>query len=173
MTPGIWAQLDAGIRNLCPFVTTVFLVLLNVMPLPLPIPLAGSASPFLVLAAVFYWAIFRPDLLPSITVFLVGMLYDVLSGGPLGLGALLLLVAHAVVIRQRRFFYGKSFLVMWWGFIFVAAGFAIANWAAISVMAGRVVGPAPGVVQFLLTIAFYPCLTWVLLRIHRAFLTPA
>lgn len=171
MNPGIWGQLDSAVRNLCPFVTTVFLVMLNV--LPLPTPLAGSVSPLLVLAAVYYWAIFRPDLLPSFAVFLIGILYDVLSGGPLGLGALLLLIAHAVAIRQRRFFYGKSFLVMWVGFIFVAAGFAVANWAVVSVLAGRVIGPAPGLAQLLLTIAFYPCLTWILLRIHRAFLTPA
>jgi rod shape-determining protein MreD len=171
MNLGIWAQVDSTVRNLCPFVTTVFLVMLNV--LPLPIPFAGAISPFLVLAAVYYWAIFRPDLLPPAAVFVVGMLYDALGGGPFGLGTLFLLVAHTIVIRQRRFFHGKSFFVMWWGFIFVATGFALANWAAVFVMAGQLVAPAPGAARLLLTIAFYPCLTWLLLRIHRAFLSPA
>ena len=86
------------------------------------------------LMAVYHWAIFRPRLLPAYAVFLAGLLQDILSGAPLGVNALVFLVAYGVVLSQKKFFTGKSFLILWLGFALVAetsqyAGVARAGFA--------------------------------------------
>ncbi len=168
MTLNIWHRLDVFIRNLTPLLFTLFLVLVSVVPLR--VPGFAAVTPALSLVAVYYWAIFRPDLLPAVAVFAIGLVQDILSGMPLGVNTLVLLAAHAVVASQRRFFLGKSFLVMWWGFLMVAAMAAVATWIIVSMLYGRLLDPAPLGFQFLLTVAIFPCLTWLFIRVQQTFL---
>lgn len=164
----LWHRLDAWARKLLPFAMTVFLVMLSVTPLH--IPGLGAVAPALSLIAVYYWAIFRPDLLPAPAVFAVGLFQDVLGGLPLGVTALAWLVVFGIVSSQRRFFLGKSFLVMWWGFVLIAAGVTAAMWLLLSALFGTLLASGPVVVQFLLTVALFPAFTWVFIRAQRALL---
>jgi rod shape-determining protein MreD len=163
-----WLRLDAWARKLLPFAMTVLLVMLSVTPLH--VPALGTVAPALSLMAVYYWAIFRPDLLPALAVFAVGLFQDVLGGLPLGVTALALLAVFGVVSSQRRFFLGKSFLVMWWGFMLIAAGVTVAMWLLLSALSGTLIAPGPVVVHFLLTLALFPCFTWLFIRVQQAFL---
>ncbi|MBV5335548.1 rod shape-determining protein MreD, partial [bacterium] len=74
-----WQRVDRFGRNLAPGALTVALLLVSAAPVQLHgvTPLA----PILVLAAVFYWTIHRPDLLRPSALFLIGLLQDLLSGG--------------------------------------------------------------------------------------------
>jgi rod shape-determining protein MreD len=168
MQATLWHWLDAWARKLLPFTITAFLVMLSVTPLH--IPGLGTVAPALSLMAVYYWAIFRPDLLPAPAVFAIGLFQDILGGLPLGVTALVLLVVFEIVSSQRRFFLGKSFLVMWWGFMLIAAGATAAMWLLLSTLFATPLAPGPAVVQFLLTLALFPCLTWLFIRAQRAFL---
>lgn len=164
-------RLERGIRGLTPFVTTLALVLLGTLPLPLP----GFATvmPWLTLMAVYYWSIYRPDLLPLVATFLLGLVQDSLGGTPLGLNVSVLLVVQGVVVSQRRFFHGKTFLVEWWGFMLVAPGAALAAWVLVSLYFGVLVGPQPLAIQVLLSIALYPCLAWLFARAQHHLLRSA
>ena len=163
------SHVERRVRNLSPFVVTMFLVILNAVPLPVP----GYAvtTPVLALMAVYHWSVFRPDLMPAAAVFVIGLLHDALSGPPMGINALALLLVHGIMISQRRFFIGKSFLVLWWGFILVALGASLVTWTLTSLVFGAIVPPTPVVAQAVLTIILYPCLSWVLVRVQRAFLS--
>ena len=118
MTAAVWGYLDRGLRGLTPFVLTIGLVLISV--LPIPVPGTGPITPALTLMAVYYWSVHRPDLLPIAATFIVGVVQDTLSGAPLGMTSLVLLSVQGVVMAQYRFFSGKTFMIEWWGFLIIA-----------------------------------------------------
>lgn len=171
MKPTLVSHLDRAARNLSPFAVCVLLVPLGMVPLPMPgyTPVAPAVA----LIAVYYWSIYRPDLLPAVAVFAIGLLQDLLSGVPLGVNTLVLLMVHRVVTSQRRFFHGKPFLVLWWSFMLVAAGVALMSWVLVALLVGTLIDPRPVIAQYLLTLALFPGLTWVLVRAQRAFLKQA
>ncbi len=152
-------------RATVPFVLCLVLVLITA--LPMTIPYIGSVTPMFALMAVFYWCIYRPDYLPPYAIFLVGVLYDMLGGGPLGLTALLLLLVHAFIVPQRRVFHGKSFFVEWFGFSIVVLGLGVIGWLAASIYYVTPMQPLPVIGQAGLTIALYPCIAWMISQVHR------
>lgn len=168
MKPSVWVRMDTWVRYFVPVGVTLTLLLLTAVPTRLP-GFAGIA-PMLPLMGVYYWAIYRPDLLPAWAAFLVGLLYDVIGGTPLGVNALVLLLVQGVSASQRKFFLGKSFLVAWWAFGLLAAGAIGLSWLLVTVLNGRVVDPAPVIFEYLLTMGLFPILTWTLARTQMAFL---
>ena len=141
MTSGLWHRFETAVRGLTPFVLTLFLAMLTVVPLR--IPDFAPITPVLTVIAVYYWSIYRPDLLPMAAVFGVGLFQDALAGTPLGLTALVLLAVQYAVITQRRFFHSKTFLVEWWGFMLVAPVAAFVGWLLASLYFGTLVAPRP------------------------------
>ncbi|MBT4710871.1 MAG: rod shape-determining protein MreD, partial [Alphaproteobacteria bacterium] len=111
------ARLLRILRLLLPGLVTFVAVLLTV--LPLGIPFAAVVTPFLSLMAVYYWSIYRPDLLPPAAVFVLGVLQDILTGGPVGLLALVLLLVQALAVSQRRILLGQAFSVEWAGLLLI------------------------------------------------------
>jgi rod shape-determining protein MreD len=122
--------------------------------------------------AVYYWSIYRPDLLPLGATFFVGIVQDTLDGTPLGLSSLILVLVQGVVVSQRRFFHGKAFLVEWWGFMLVAPGAIVISWVFASLYYGVLASPRPLGFQLLMTIVLYPCLTWLFARVQHYLLRP-
>ncbi len=152
-------------RNGTPGLLTLFLVFFSLAPFNFP----GSAlmMPPLALMAVFHWGIYRPDLLPGPLVFVLGLLQDVLSGGPLGMWAAVFLVVHAVMAAQRRFFLGKKFVVEWLGFALVVPVVFLATWLMGSAYVGAFADPGLILIQALLTVAFYPVMSWLMSVVRR------
>ena len=162
MKTGLWYRFEMAVRGLTPFILTLSLAMLTVVPLR--IPDFAPVTPMLTVIAVYYWSIYRPDLLPMAAVFAVCVFQDALAGMPLGLSALVLITVQYTVIAQRRFFHSKTFLVEWWGFMLVAPGAAFAGWLLASLYFGALVSPRPLGFQLLLSVALYPCLAWLFTR---------
>jgi len=80
-------------------VTCAAAILLEIAPLGLSA--GASPSPDLLAAAVFFWALRRPDAAPIVLVCAIAMLRDLLAGGPVGAGALAL-VLGAESLRSRN-----------------------------------------------------------------------
>lgn len=155
-------RLDIYSRNSLPVMVTLLLVLVNVIPLHIP----GLARivPILPLMAVYQCTVYRPRLMPPLAVFFIGLMYDVLSGTPIGVNALVFLGVYGLVIYQQRFFAGKSFLVVWFGFGIVALGASILSWVLVSILSASIVEPRAAIFQYLLNFGFFPLLAWVFLR---------
>jgi rod shape-determining protein MreD len=168
MDTTFWQRLDSIARRMLPFAVTVVLAMAAAVPLHLP----GFAAlaPAVTLISVYYWTIFRPDLMPALAVFAIGLLQDILSGTALGVNALILLLVYTVVLGQRRFFLGKSFLVMWWGFALVVAGAFMAMWMMLSSLDGAILDPLPAVFEGLVTVGLFPVLTRIYIRSQQAML---
>lgn len=168
MKPTPWQRLDGLARRLTPFGLTLVLVLVSLIPSHVP----GFARivPMLGLMSIYHWAIHRPDLLPPIAAFAVGVLHDFLTGLPVGVTAVVFLAVHAVLATQRRFFVGKHFAVMWMGFVLVAAAAAVASWGLVSAYYVRLVDVSAPMHQFLITVGAFPLVAWLLMRWQNAFL---
>lgn len=168
MKSSLWLRLDNLARSLTPFALGLVLVLFSVVPLQVP----GFARvvPLLALIAVHHWTIFRPDLMPAYAVFLIGLMQDLLSGGAPGVNALVFLTVYGVVLWQRRFFVGKSFMITWLGFAIVSAGAVLLSWALVSAYNMALINPRAIMYQYGLTLGFFPLLAWAFLRWQQAFL---
>lgn len=153
-------------RNVVPVTLTLLLVLVAI--LPLPVPYYSVMAPALPLMAVYYWSVYRPDLVPHVAVFFIGLLVDIFAGTPIGVNALVLLVVQDVVAAQRRFLVGKSFWMLWLGFLLVAPGALALTWLLISAMAGSLVAPLAMLLQLLVTVGIFPWFAWLLLLSQRS-----
>jgi rod shape-determining protein MreD len=103
-------------------------------------------------------------------VFVVGLLDDVLSGSPLGINALVLLLVHWAIVAQHKAFRGQPFVIVWFGFALVAFGAAPLE-ALLALVAGYgLLDPLSLLVQYFLTLALYPPVALLMGRAQRAFL---
>lgn len=161
-------QASRRIRALLPILSSVALVMLGLLPIGLPH--FDTVAPSFALMAVFYWSIFRSDLMTMVGAFLIGLLLDLLTGGPLGLNALILVIIHELGVSQRRVFLGSSFLVNWTAFALVIGAVAPLSWALISLLHWRLLPTAPVLAQVLLSLGLYPGVYWVLSRLERRWL---
>lgn len=171
MRTAFWGKVDAMARRLTPFGLTVILVVIGAVPLHLPG--FASVTPLLPMIGIYYWAIYRPDLMPVAAVFFIGLLYDALSGAPMGVNAAIFVIVHGIIDSQRRFFAGKSFMIIWLGFFLVSAGALLVTWLLVSAFYGTLVKSDALMVQYVITLGCFPLLSWALLRWQRAFLRQA
>src|SRR5580658_3360563 len=95
-------RVNNGAARLLPIATTLIAAVISV--LPVRIPGYAALTPVFTLMAAYHWTIYRPDLLPPLALFAVGLTEDLLAGAPLGVSALLLLLARTAVLSHRRFF---------------------------------------------------------------------
>ena len=166
-----WYWPDYIARHATPTLIATFLVIVTQAPFRLPgvTPVTLGLS----LIAVHYWALYQPKLLPAVAIFFVGLLQDMLVGTPIGLSAFSLLCAYGIVVSQRRFFQGKSFLVVWWGFSMTAIAVGVLRWVLVSIIEGKMVLFGPTMIEFLLTVTLYPFFGYLFVLVHRSLLPEA
>ncbi|HEX9646634.1 MAG TPA: rod shape-determining protein MreD [Alphaproteobacteria bacterium] len=164
----LWHRIESQLRAMLPFVLTLFLAVLCAVPLG--VPGLAPVTPLLPAIAVFYWTVYRPDLLPMTATLLVGLVHDALTGAPFGLTALVLLVLQAVAGTQRRFFTAKALPAAWLGFAVIGTGAVALWWLAASALALRPMPISPSLFQAILTVALYPVIAWPLGTVQRELL---
>jgi len=175
-TPGIrprqtlWRMLDATARQAFPVTTTALLLL--ALSTPLGLPGQPELQVAVALACVFFWSVFRPAGMAPPSIFGLGLLADLLSLAPVGTNVLILLVAHGVALRLRRFLVAQGFLVVWLVFLAVAAGAAALQWLITCVLTFALLPLGPALLQFGVTAGFYPALAAVFTRTHRGLADP-
>jgi rod shape-determining protein MreD len=166
MKATVWQRLDILLRNMTPVLVTLCMVVLGVVPLRLPG--ASFIVPTLALMAVYYWSLHRTDLLPATAVFVIGFFQDILTGVPMGLNAFILLGVFGICVTQRRFFYNKSFAVVWWGFMVVAAAALLVEWVLMSIYLEALISLKPVIFKYLATVALYPPVAWLFVIVQRS-----
>ena len=168
MNQTIWTRLDLAARSLFPFALTLILVMGGVIPLR--IPEFSPVVPLLGLISIYYWAIHRPDLMPGWAVFLLGLIQDLLGGGPIGIYALVFLLMVAAVGLLRRILATGSFTFVWVVFLPAAAGAFLLIWVLYYLNLSMAIDPRSVIFQYLTTVALYPCLAWLFAQAQRTLL---
>jgi rod shape-determining protein MreD len=154
--------------SLLPVATTVLAMLLSIQPIQ--IPGYAAVTPAFALMAAYHWTIYRPDLLPAAVIFAIGTIQDLLSGGMIGVTALVLLLARTIVLGQRRHFVDRPFPFVWAGFMLLTAGAMLFLWVLHSLLAAQLLDLRAAVFRAVLTVSFFPAASFLLGRSQRALL---
>lgn len=158
---GLW-RLGMAIPGL------VSLILVLLGSLPVGVPFLGPMLPAFGLIAVHVFALQRPDLMPHWLAFGLGLLTDLLSGGPLGLTALVFLGVQVLSASQRRVLIGRPFLLGWGVFALIALAAAIVSWIIACAYFLDIVNPAAALLQVAITVTLFPLIAAPLLLLsHR------
>lgn len=143
-------------------------LLLNVVSFSMPH--AGDFKPFFLLMVVYYWAIYRPTMMPVAYTFVLGLVLDLLTELPPGMNALMLVSLQTLVQRSRLFLMGQSYMVVWMGFAVTALAYTLGFWFLISLSqfdfaSFRALGQM--LIAGLLSVMFFPLASLTLQGIHR------
>ena len=164
------AQAERLFSPLVPYVVSFaifylcMLVLLFLNVLPTGYASFTAMQPALLFAAVFYWSIFYPTILPFWAVFILGMCFDLIVGLPAGGTAFLLLGAQWLMRTQQRFLLGQPFFTLWLAFGLICYAFLFAQWAVFSLFTWNMTPLLPVVLNCLLTILLFP---FIVVAFHK------
>src|SRR5215475_8409380 len=120
-------RVNNGAARMLPVATTLLAAVISV--LPLQIPGYAALTPVFTLMAAYHWTIYRPDLLPPLALFAVGLTEDLMAGSPVGINALLLLLTYISVLGYRRYFINRTFPFVWSGFALLTVTAMFGLWA--------------------------------------------
>ena len=168
MNPTGSERMVLALRAASPILLALGLILLAMLPYHLAYP--GIIIPNVVAIVIYYWLVHRPDLMTPAIVFSIGLIQDLLAGGPFGLNALSLVIVAIFVVRQDDTMLRASFLLTWMGFAVSAAGLGFLSWTIASLYLSDLLGIVPILLQTLITIAFYPVFSWMFGRLHKSIL---
>ena len=168
MKHGVLQRVDHLVRQLLPASLVIVLALLQAVPWHLP-SLSGIV-PMLPMIGVFYWSLYRPDLLVPSVAFLCGLINDIVMGAPIGISSLVFLAIQGATAAQRRFFNGKSFLVVWAGFATLAAGAIVLQLMLSSAIFGRTPLVRALLTEYLITVFCYPLPSWLFSKLQMSWL---
>ena len=147
--------------------TGLALVALVLNALPLAPASAIRWTPSVPLILLFYWAVHRPEIFPRWLAFLMGLGQALLSGGPLGLWALVYTCVYEGAVSNRMFFVGRAAYSSLAGFALAAAAAAAIAWVIASLYFWRGMSPLPVAGHMRVTVLVYPFLAWFLSIIDR------
>lgn len=131
------------------------------------VPTAGLIRPSFFLCVIYFWAIYRPSLLPSILTFALGVLHDLYMGYPLALHAVIFLGAFLLIKSQRLFFLGQSYTAIWLGFILTGIAFYATQYLFFSLYLQNLPSMIPLLGSFVLTVVVFPPLSFLFIKINN------
>jgi cell shape-determining protein MreD len=164
---GLLAALDRLGRFVLPGALLLFFVVLTLAPLR--VPYFSDSLPLLPALVVFQFSLATPERLPGPLLLAMGILLDLLLGGPgapVGVSALGFVLIRAAVANSRRYLVGVPFLFQWLGFCLLALGFVLLVWIFTSLWTWTAIDPLPAFIQYVVVIVLYPLLAPLLARVR-------
>ncbi len=151
-----------------PLVIGLFCVLLSFVPVSRII--GASTMPAFALMAIFYWAVVRPEMFPVYAVFVMGLLTDLLSAGPIGLWAFTYTLTYTLVLTQRFLIVNVPFSVFWLAFLVTLLVEGAISWVVASVIYAALLPVRPVLSHVIVTAAVFPLFAFLFGRIERRIL---
>ncbi len=164
---GLLAMLDRWGRAALPGAVLLFFVLMTLAPLR--VPYLSDALPLLPALVVFQFSLATPERLPGPLLLAMGVLLDLLLGGPgapVGVSALGFVLIRASVVANRPYLVGVPFLFQWFGFCVLSLGFVILVWGFTSLWTWTGIDPIPAMIQYVVMAVIYPLLAPLIARVR-------
>jgi rod shape-determining protein MreD len=158
--------LSALVPILCGFIAVLF------SNLPLSFTNGLVPAPLLALMPIYFWCLVRPDLMTPAAVFAIGLLQDIMAGGPPGIWTLSFVVTYAIIERQREAFAGLSGLAAILGFATAALIASACAYATVALYYWHMPPIAPIVAELVVTVLFYIPGVFVVGVVHRRLVGP-
>ncbi len=125
-----------------------------------------SFLPSIAAICVFYWVFNYPQIVGTFSVFIIGLISDILFLYPIGVTSFSLLVAYLVTISQRELVVKYGFLLLWVSFGFFYLVFYIVQTFMMTLYADVFIFKSTMLAQFLLTILMYPIIHKIFSFMH-------
>ena len=140
----------------------------------IPVSLVGGQvpPPLLALVPVYFWCLVRPDLMTPAASFAIGLVEDILSGGPPGIWTLAFVLTYALVARQRDNFAGLSGLAAVVGFTSAVTLCCAIAWLIMTVINWNPPPVPPIVGELVMTVLFYAPTVLLVGWLHRHLVGP-
>lgn len=122
---------------------------------PTRLPTGADILPLFPLITLYIWAVRRPRYVPPWLIFIVGLLQDLLIGGPMGVWALSYLVAFAIARPREEESSGEVIPISIRFAVLTLIALGVA-WGAGSVALGQPAATADLVTEGILTIILFP-----------------
>jgi rod shape-determining protein MreD len=119
------------------------------------------------LPVVFYWAVYRPDMLRLLVVALSGLLLDKILGLPLGWESLLLSITYLLALRQRHLLTSKGFWQFWAGYGVISLLVLLLQIGLTCWWVGRCVNLGSQLQGWLIGLGLLPLICYTLTWVHR------
>jgi rod shape-determining protein MreD len=164
---GLLGTLDRFGRAALPGTVLLFFVLLTLAPLRAPY--LSDALPLLPALIVFQYSLATPERLPGPLLVGLGVLLDLLLGGPgapVGVSALGFVLMRAAVVANRRYLVGVPFLFQWFGFCLLALGFVLLVWILTALWTWTAIDPTQAFGQYMIVVVIYPLLAPLVVRVR-------
>ena len=169
MIETLLARLRLAISSATPLLSLLFLTFLTAMPISLPASI--QFTPAWVMMGLVFWSINNPELLPIWGIFLVGLLRDGLDGGVIGIYPLILIATYEIILVQRRVLLARSFISAWVAFCLCFLVASLGEWV-VFIMADRAVSFYLLAKHYVLSVALFPFVTYVLSKMLRFIVIP-
>jgi rod shape-determining protein MreD len=160
----IAGRIQIAILALSPFLLGLALILVSMFPLRLSE--GYLVTPAFALMPIYFWTLYRPDLMPPIAVFWLGLVQDLLTGGPIGLWCLIYLFTYGFLASQRLFLLTRIQGRGWQGFGLTMAVATLIAWATGTFVYGEFLSPWPLIIQGIVSVVLYPLVARVLVLLH-------
>ncbi|MBL42268.1 MAG: rod shape-determining protein MreD [Rhodospirillaceae bacterium] len=149
------------LKNSLPGFSLFIFIFFSILPLGLsPFKISSSIA----IIPIFYWSIYRPDLFPIYFVFIAGLLYDLITGGPLGQWALIFILLRVIMETQRKVLMGKKFNVEWLAFIIVVPLVFLIIFIIGLLIYEKLINFSDLIFQIIFTISIYPI---IIIGMHK------
>ncbi len=102
--------------NLIPAFTILLSVFLTIIPYK--VSNVSLLMPLVVYIVIYFWTIYRPQMVPQILVLILGLFKDVVESNILGLSAVSFLLFQVIIQSQRKYILNNLFIVIWAEFVF-------------------------------------------------------
>jgi len=148
--------------------------LLGALAANLPISLLSGMvpPPLLALMPVYFWCLVRPDLMSPGWAAAIGLVEDILSGGPPGIWTAAFVATYAVIDRQRDAFAGLAGLGAILGFATAALVACASAYIIVTIYYWDFPPFSPMLGEFAMTVLFYAPVAFLLGAIHRHLVGP-
>ncbi|MGB5093587.1 MAG: rod shape-determining protein MreD [Parvibaculum sp.] len=163
-TPTPAARAGRIAATVLPFAMAVICVLLSFVPVGRIF--GSSVTPAFAFMAIYYWGAVRPEMFPPVAVFAVGLILDLMSGGPIGLWAFVYVVTYALVVSQRFLLVNAPFSAFWFGFMLASIFAALVSWIAVSLFFGSFVAFSPIFWHMAVTVMVFPFFAFIFGRVQ-------
>ncbi|MBE6449660.1 MAG: hypothetical protein E7013_03075 [Alphaproteobacteria bacterium] len=157
MTTSSFVAIRYFLRSHIPFWFSFLLLLFGMLPWRVAF-LSHFAIPF-VYASLFFWTVFRPDLISAPAVFLLGLSADLLTISPLGYYTFLFLIFYWAVLLERRFLIKRPFIFLWGAFSAFVCPLVLCQWMLASLLNLKLLSLLFFMGQGALLMASYPLIS--------------
>lgn len=148
------------VRRLVPLCLCFLIAIVSVLPIGTD-GTYQAIGPMLVFAILFAWLVARPDDIPPWSAFMVGLAFDGLGSGPLGLWSLSFVVGYVMASSQLETLLMLPRFVAWVAYAVISGLTAVFAWGVAAAYLGSFVDPLPILMGCAVSIAASPILIWI------------